>query len=118
MDALQQIEDLHSKADSSKDGQERLHAEMIGVRADLEQQDIRVTALESTCREHTELHTGTLLRVAELEKQVKDLRDGQRERGRSPARLRRSIGREIKHPRHVIAHPAAPEIVTLLRTFR
>ena len=69
---------LHFTADSSKDGQERLHAEMTGVRADSGQQDIRVTALESTCREHTELHTSTLLRVAELKRQVKDLREGKK----------------------------------------
>ncbi|OLP84200.1 hypothetical protein AK812_SmicGene34947 [Symbiodinium microadriaticum] len=72
------VVDLSQEDDGFHDGQERLHAEMTGVRADSGQQDIRVTALESTCREHTELHTSTLLRVAELKRQVKDLREGKK----------------------------------------
>ena len=79
MDAPQQIhsslQELHTKADTAKDGQDRVHAEMIGLRSEMQQQEVRTAALEAVFQEHSSLHEGTLLRVAALERQVKDLQE-------------------------------------------
>ena len=104
MDALQMIhaslQDLHVKTDDSKDKQDRLHAEMVGFRAELGQQEVRTATLEQTCKEHTELHEGTLLRVAELDKQVKTLQAREASRSRSPTPARASSDRpDVSPPR-------------------
>ena len=104
MDARQMIhaslQDLHVKTDDSKDKQDRLHAEMVGFRAELGQQEVRTATLEQTCKEHTELHEGTLLRVAELEKQVKTLQAREASRSRSPTPARASSDRpDVSPPR-------------------
>ncbi|CAE6941294.1 BXL5 [Symbiodinium sp. CCMP2592] len=97
MDALQQIhqslQDLHTKADTSKNSQDRAHAELIGLRADLHQQEVRTEALEATTKEHTQLHEGTLLRVAALERQFQNLQQQERERSRSPPPAGRDFSR-------------------------
>ena len=97
MDALQQIhlslQDLHVKADSNKDSQDRTHAELVGLRAELQQQDIRTAHLEATTKEHTSLHEGTLLRVAALEQQVQELKSQDLDRSRSPTPARSRAGR-------------------------
>ena len=97
MDALQQIhlslQDLHVKADSNKGSQDRTHAELVGLRAELQQQDIRTAHLEATTKEHTSLHEGTLLRVAALEQQVQELKSQDLDRSRSPTPARSRAGR-------------------------
>ena len=59
MDALQQIhssrQELHTKADTTKDGQDRVCAEMIGLRSDMQQQEVRTAALEAVSPRTLEL---------------------------------------------------------------
>ena len=98
IDALHQIhsslQDLHSKADTNKDSQDRTHAELVGLRAEMQQQGVRTSHLEATTREHSSLHEGTLLRVAALEKQVQDLQRQEADRSRSPTPAGRGASRE------------------------
>ena len=67
MDALHQIhtslQDLHAKADTNKDSHDRTHAELVGLRAEMQQQDIRTSHLEAVTKEHSSLHEGTLTRA-------------------------------------------------------
>ena len=51
----------------------------------MQQQEVRASALEAVSQEHSSLHEGTLLRVAALERQVKDLQEQENHRSRSPA---------------------------------
>ena len=82
------------KTDSNRDSQDRAHAEPPGLRSDLQQQEIRTADLEAATREHSGLHEGTLLRVAELEKQVEELKRQDQERTRFPTPAGRGTSRD------------------------
>ena len=124
IEALQQIhsslQDLHTKADGNKDGQDKLHAEVVGIRSELGQQDIRISSVESTCHEHTNLHKSTMQRVNELEQQVKKLHDRDRDRERSPTPPRRGRSGERGPSPHLLTglHVALGGIEILTKTSR
>ena len=83
-----------------------MHRELVNLSSEFKNQQVRVEANEAAIKEHSELHEGSLLRIANLERQVRDLRA----QSRSPTPSRRG-GAHLEE----VAAPHRPANVTLRR---